>query len=46
MNNGSRSNVRKTAAVLFFTFVVLGLAGLATFERSRQSNRRKNLTQG
>ena len=29
-----------------FTFVVLALAGLAPFECYRQSDRRKNLTQG
>jgi len=31
---------------MFFTFVALVLVGLATFERSRQSNRGKNLIQG
>ena len=39
MKNGRTFNGRKTGAVMFVTFVALVLVGLATFERSRQSNR-------
>jgi hypothetical protein len=46
MKNGRTSNGRKTGAAMFFTFAALVLAGFATFERSRQSNRGKNSAQG
>jgi hypothetical protein len=46
MKNSRIANGRKTGAAVFLSSLLFVLAGLVTFDRSRQGNRGKNFTQG